>query len=242
MARNVCAVVLAAGKSTRMKSAKSKLLFRIKGKPVIKYVADACLKSGIKSVVPVVGFNAQKIKDVLGNKFEYALQREQLGTGHALLEAKRQLLNNYNGDIILLPGDAPFITPAIIRNLIKQHQKKGSDATILTVIFKNPLPYGRIIRNKQGRVTRIIEEKDASPAERLIKEVSTSHYCFKAEKVLPLLSKIRNNNVKKEYYLTDIIELLYKRGGKIDTIPVRDPLVLFGINTRSDLNKARKST
>ena len=237
---SVTVAILSAGKSTRMQAKKSKLLFKLHGKPVVCHVTDACRNAGIKDIILIVGHNADEIKRATGNKFKYALQDPPLGTGHAVMCARNQLLNDYDGAVVVLTGDAPFITPQVIRNLIQHHEENKAAATLLTTVFENPPPYGRVIRNRQGKVLRIVEDKDASESERAIKEVTTSHYCFDARQVLPLLDKISNHNAKQEYYLTDIVAILAKHKKKIVTLPVENPLLLVGINTRTDLQEAKK--
>ncbi|MFH1228088.1 MAG: NTP transferase domain-containing protein [Planctomycetota bacterium] len=241
--QGIVAVILAAGKSTRMEAKKSKLLFRIHNKPVIQYVANACKKIGLKEIIVVVGFNSVEIKKILGDRFQYALQEPQLGTGHALLQVTKSCaawLNSYKGNLVVLPGDAPFITPVIIKKLINHHNRTGATATLITAVFENPPSYGRVIRNIHGKIMKIIEEKDATPTEKLVREVCTSHYCFNAPKVLSLLPKIKTNNCKKEYYLTDIIEILSKQGEKISALQIKESVALKGINTKTDLYEMRK--
>lgn len=241
MMNDITAVILAAGRSRRMQSKKSKLLFRLHGKPVICHVTGACLKSGIKNIILVIGANAPEIKKAAGPRFKYALQENPAGTGHALIQARNQLLMDYPGDILVMPGDAPFITDTIIKALIRQHRRHHASATLLTTIFDNPPPYGRVLRNRRGNINRIVEEKDATPKEKTVKEVATSHYCFRAPAVLPLLDKISNHNTQREYYLTDIVGILAKSGKKVRALPIKDSMALFGINTKMDLQQAKKT-
>ncbi len=233
------AVILAAGKGTRMKSNINKLLHEISGKPLVKYIADTAVEAGIEKNILVVGKNKNEIKRELGDNFEYAVQNEPLGTGHAFGSAK-SFLKGFTGDVCVLSGDAPFLTAKIIRNLIQKHRKTKSDATIITTIFPETPPYGRIIRDSTGKIIRIVEAKDATLNELKIREVNTSHYCFKADVVLPLLSEIKSKNVQKEYYLTDIIEILAIRKYKIENLQVDDYHVVIGINNREDLSFALK--
>jgi bifunctional UDP-N-acetylglucosamine pyrophosphorylase/glucosamine-1-phosphate N-acetyltransferase len=228
--REVASVILAAGKGTRMKSQKAKVVMQILKKPMVRYVVDACIGAGVKRNIVVVGHQAREVTKAAGEDCEFVVQKEQLGTAHALMQA-RELLKGYAGDVVVLVGDAPLITSKIIGGLIRHHQKTGADATLITAYFENPPPYGRILRDKNGKVIKITEELDADESVKAIKEVNSSHYCFKAEVVLPLLSEIKNDNVKKEYYLTDIVEILNKHGYKVETYQVDDPRLILGINT-----------
>lgn len=228
--REKVGIILAAGKGTRMKSDTVKVTMQISGKPIVKYVVDACIGAGIKRIIVGVGYKAENVIESLGYDFEYVLQKKQLGTGHALMQT-RELLKNFIGDLVVLVGDAPLINSKIIGNLIQHHQETDADATLVSTYFDNPPPYGRVVRDKNNRVIKIVEEFDASPEIKMIKEVNSSHYCFKAEVVLPLLSEIKNDNVKKEYYLTDIVEILTKHGKKVETYSVVDPRFILGINT-----------
>ena len=237
--KNTASVILAAGKGTRMRSSINKLLHEISGKPLVRYVTDTVMEAGIEKNILVIGKNGDEIKKELGNKFKYAIQYKPLGTGHALSTAK-SLLKRFSGDVCVLSGDTPFITPKIVINLIRKHRQTEADATLITTIFPETPPYGRIVRDSTGNIIRIVEAKDASPDELKIKEVNTSHYCFKANVVLPLLSEIKNKNIQKEYYLTDIIEILAARKRRIENLLVDDYHIVFGINTREDLSYALK--
>jgi bifunctional UDP-N-acetylglucosamine pyrophosphorylase/glucosamine-1-phosphate N-acetyltransferase len=185
----------------------------------------------------VIGYEAEMVKKAMGKGIEYVEQREQLGTGHALLCAS-DLLKNFQGNILVLVGDAPFLTGAILKKLIKHHEKKGAAATLMTTRIDPPPAYGRIIRNSKGQVLRIVEDRDATSDEKKITEVNTSHYCFRAGIVLPLLSEITTENNQGEYYLTDIIQLLVEKHHPVEAMVADDPQVLMGINSRVDLSHA----
>jgi bifunctional UDP-N-acetylglucosamine pyrophosphorylase/glucosamine-1-phosphate N-acetyltransferase len=234
--RDTAAVVLAAGKGTRMKTDTAKVLVPLKGEPMVRHVIEACRSAGVGRIILVVGYKAGEVQATLGLEFEYVIQKEQLGTAHALIQA-RDLLRGFDGDLLVLPGDAPFITAGFLDALLAFHRASGADATMASVVWESPPPYGRILRDASGRVIRVVEEWDAGPEVKAVKETCTSHYVFRAGAVLPLLSEIRNDNAKKEYYLTDIVEVLARRGLRVETFPVPDPKLVLGINTVEELEQ-----
>jgi len=233
----VRAVILAAGKGTRMKSDLPKVLHHINGKPIVQYVAEACKKAGILDIYIIIGYCAELVKQALGPDYSYILQQPQLGTGHALQMAA-PCLKDYDGDLIVLVGDSPFITSELLQQLIKKHQKSDAVATFITTVYEKTPPYARIVRNVNGKVIKVIEEKNAPPEIRLIKEVLTSHYCFKSHIVLPLLVEIQKDPEKQEYYLTDIIDILINKNYLIETLQIEDNRLVFGINDPRDFLKA----
>ncbi len=235
--KNSRALILAAGKGTRMKSSLPKMAHDLLGKPLVRYAADACVNAGIESVYVVIGSGAEHVKKALGDGFHYVYQYEQLGTGHAAQQVL-PLLKDFQGDLLILVGDCPFITPEVLRNLVNIHRKRGNAATFLTAVFNEPPPYGRIVRDKSGRILKIVEEKDADETVRAIKEVNTSHYCFKSDIVFPLLSTINNNNAQGEYLLTDIVEILVNEGHKVESLTEKDNRLVLGVNSKEDLEKA----
>ena len=237
--RKLAAVILAAGKSTRMKSELTKLLHPLGGKPLIQWVVDACRNCGISRIILVVGHQAEKIEQTLGETCEYVFQREPLGTGHALMQAERSL-TGYDADLLVLVGDAPFVTPDILREFIAYHQRTGSHVTILTGRLEDPASYGRIVRDEGGRVERIVEAKDAGPQELRINEVNSAIYCFDAPAILPLLHLIDNENAKHEYLLTDVIKIARERNLRVDSFVSPDPNVVRGLNSDEDFELARR--
>ena len=235
------AVILAAGRGTRMKSDLNKVLLPVLGRPIIRYQIDALKEVKVESIIVVIGYQADRIKEELGREVEYVYQREQLGTGHALQQAEEKLKNfGENLDLIVMVGDNPYLKPQNIKRLIDDYRKSGADAAFISGVFESPPPYGRVIRDKQGKVKKIVEEPDASPEQLKIKEVNSSIYCFKASVVFPLLSEIKNDNVKKEYYLTDIIEILASRGFRVEALISSDQKVAKGINTLEELSAAEE--
>lgn len=236
------AVVLAAGKSKRMKSAYSKVVHRILGKEIVNYLLDSIVKVGIKeeNIVVVLGEKAGDVRSAIKRPVRYACQAEQLGTAHALLSA-RQAFENFTGHLLVTVGDNPYITAGELTRLIDLHRRTQSACTFISAIFPStPPPYGRIIRDSQGRVIDVVEEIDAGPEELAIREVNASIYLFHVPTVLPLLPLIDNRNEKGEYYLTDIIKLLHDRGQAIETVRAADPAISIGINTRWELAQAQE--
>ncbi len=235
--QKIGAVILAAGKSTRMKSKTNKMLTLFNGKPLVQHVVNASEQAGLNPVILVIGPEGDGFKNLFGNSVKYAIQEERLGTGHALLQAEPLIPEDLE-HIILLAGDHPFMSAGCIRFLIQNHLSKNAAASLLTVTFDDKTTYGRIVRDQEGKILRIVEHKDASEAERQIKEVNISIYCFTIKKAMPLLRQLQANNVQKEYYLTDIIELLLKNGELVQAIPYPDNKIGLGINHRVDLAKA----
>lgn len=232
---NLHALILAAGKSTRMKSEKSKVIHEILGKPIIEYVVDALSDVPVTNIAVVVGeHNVDDIKEVLGERVEYIIQKEALGTGHAVIVAE-DWLKKRRGDVFVVVGDAPFITAEIMRDLHNLKAQNQFNCTFLTAVYENPPPYGRIVRDEENRVLGIIEEKDASPEQKKIKEVSSSHYCFEIEYLLAALKNLHTKNAQNEYYLTDVIEIFAGQNLKVETMPIKNPVLTFGVNNREDM-------
>lgn len=231
------AVILAAGKGVRMKSDLPKVLHPILDKPMVWYVARACRQAGIRRIILVIGHQSDLVRLTLGPEYEYVEQSQQLGTGHALMMAA-ETLKNYRGDLLVLAGDTPLLTGQILQKLIKAHQKKRAAATLMTANLDPTPAYGRIIRDSSGRIRRIVEERDATRAEKKITEVNTSHYCFHATDVFPLLKQLGAENDQGEYYLTDVIQLLADDGKDVQSLSSDDPSILVGINSRQNLSDA----
>ncbi len=230
------AVILAAGKSKRMKSQVSKIMHDVLGKPIIRYVVEAVQLPAVEEILVVVGpHNHQAVRQVLGDSVRYVIQEQQLGTAHAL-QVCEDALSDFHGQLLVLVGDAPFLTRQVMEQLVTYHRDHPEvAATLLTAIYETPPPYGRVVRDATGQVVRIVEDKDADEEIKKIKEVSTSHYAFDKDTVFPLLKEIRNDNAQGEYYLPDVIGLLIQRGHRVAALPVDDPFTTFGINTRRDL-------
>jgi len=238
---NVTAVVLAAGKGTRMKSELPKVATLLAGKPLVLYVLDHLLLAGVKSQVAVVGYKKQMVEEIVaGRGILLAEQQEQLGTGHAVLCSKTFVPQKAN-QILVACGDAPLIQPTSFRSLINLHNQNQFSASVLTAILPNPTGYGRILRNPlDGTVNSIVEEKDASPAEKNISEVNTGTYIFEASHLWDALNLVGNSNAQGEYYLTDVIHILKKQNKKIGAMAVPNPMESHGINSPADLELAEQ--
>ncbi|HSH24188.1 MAG TPA: bifunctional UDP-N-acetylglucosamine diphosphorylase/glucosamine-1-phosphate N-acetyltransferase GlmU [Massilibacterium sp.] len=233
------AVILAAGQGTRMKSKLYKVLHQVCGKPMVEHVVDQVSGLGCEKIVAIVGFGAEKVKERLGDRVEYAYQEEQLGTGHAVLMAEENLAQ-YDGETLVVCGDTPLITTETMEALLKTHQQRGAKATILTAQMENPTGYGRIIRNKEGFVERIVEEKDATDAEKEVTEINTGTYCFDNRFLFEALQKVGNDNAQGEYYLPDVIEILKNEGETIAAHVTASFEETIGVNDRVALSVAEE--
>lgn len=235
MSKVFAAVIMAAGKSTRMKSALPKAAHLICGKPITRHVVDACLGAGVGSAVVVVGFEAEKVKAALGEDVSYAYQTEQLGTGHACQQALPRMSDDVT-DILVLPGDTPLITPEAIRRLVQAHISEANAATLLTAVLEDGSQYGRVVRDADaGTVLRIVEARDADPETLAIREINTSIYCFDKALLTEKLALIRSDNAQGELYLTDVVGLLNESGKRVGAVVADDPADTLGINNRAEM-------
>ena len=232
-------VILAAGMGTRMKSKMPKVLHKVCGKPLSKWVIDASKAAGADKVCAVVGHKAETVKEVLGDVCEFALQSEQKGTGHAVMQAI-DVIKNSKGEVVILNGDTPLITAETINKAIEYHKNNGNQATVITAILDDATGYGRIVRDNDGSVLKIVEQKDASEEEKKINEVNSGMYVFDAQSLVYALDKITPNNAQGEYYLTDTLEILLSAGKKIGGYAISDNDEIRGINDRVQLNEAEK--
>jgi bifunctional UDP-N-acetylglucosamine pyrophosphorylase/glucosamine-1-phosphate N-acetyltransferase len=234
------ALILAAGKGKRMKSKRSKVLHEIAGKSLIEYVVDALdIKEIARTGVIVSEQNIEEMKEVLGNRVDYIIQEEQLGTANAVLSAENWLYG-FDGKIVVVVGDAPFLNKRTVTRLLTYFEKKEYACLLLSAIYNIPPAYGRVVRNEKGALIKIVEEKDASEEEKKINEVSSSHYCFDKAKLFSALKQVKNENIQGEYYLPDVIEIFIKNDELVEALPVRDPMITFGINNEEDLLMAEK--
>lgn len=230
----VMTIIMAAGKGTRMKSQKSKLVHKIYDKELVRRVVDLAKKVGTDEIVTVVGHLREQVQEVLKDEVKYAYQDELLGTGHAVMQAT-EYLKNKKGKVVILYGDVPILRPETVRNLISKSIKNKECATLLTAIYENPTGYGRIIRDEGGNIKAIVEEKDATSEEKLIKEINSGIYCFDIEELLSALKQIKPNNAQGEYYLTDVIKIMNDKGLKTGAVIVEDNTEILGVNDRAQL-------
>ncbi|MEG0691902.1 MAG: bifunctional UDP-N-acetylglucosamine diphosphorylase/glucosamine-1-phosphate N-acetyltransferase GlmU [Oscillospiraceae bacterium] len=231
---NKCAVILAAGQGTRMKSDNPKVLCEVLFKPMINWVVDACHDAEIESLCAVTGYKGELVKNTLESTVEIAVQDKQLGTGHAVMMAKEFLEKNIDGDVIVLNGDAPFIDVETIQNAYDMHKNQNNAVTVITARLDDPMGYGRIVRNRTG-IERIVEQKDASSNELMINEVNSGAYWFNVRYLLDVLFDVDNSNAQGEYYLPDTIALSLKKGRKVNAYISQNPDVILGANARKDL-------
>lgn len=233
----LAAVILAAGKGTRMKSELPKVLHRVCGKPMIAHVLDVVTEAGAGKIITVVGHRGDDVAAILGDGAKVAIQNEQLGTAHALMQAE-PTLQGFSGLVLVVCGDTPLITGPTLSSLIRQHQDTGAAITVCTAIVENPTGYGRVIRGKDDQVLRIVEQRDASPEELTVREINTGVYCFEARGLFRALSRLKPNNIQGEYYLTDMIDLYVKEGRTVRARVAPDAAEMQGINDRKQLAQA----
>lgn len=239
MEQDIVAVVLAAGKGTRMKSNKSKLVHKIYGKELVKRVVETAKKSDIEEVIAVVGYKREQVQLVLGESVEYAYQEEMLGTGHAVLQAE-EYLKNKHGKVVVLNGDVPIIRPETIKGLVEKSIQNKEYATLLTAIYNNPTGYGRIMRDVGGNIKEIVEEKDATEEQKRIKEINAGIYCFDIQELLKALKELKPDNSQGELYLTDVVKIMNEKGLKTGAVIVEDNTEILGVNDRMQLELLTK--
>ena len=228
------AVVLAAGKGTRMQSELPKVMHTILSETMVEHVLSNLNTIKVDQTVVVVGHGAELVQACLKDSVAYAIQSEQLGTGHAVMQSLPLL--PIEGDSLILYGDTPCIQAETMANLYEVN--KDADLTVLTAIFEDPARYGRIVRNAVGDIEKIVEYKDCTDEQKLIKEINTGIYCVKNKVLHEYLAMIKNDNAAKEYYLTDLIEIGLNHGLNMQAIPVEDVNEVMGVNDRVDLAKA----
>lgn len=231
-------VILAAGLGTRMKSERAKVLHEIGGLPLIKYVSHTARSLNPRKVYVIVGHQAEEVARVvageIGDLAEFVTQKEQRGTGDAVLAAKNKL-GSADSVVVVLSGDVPLLKPETLDALIDSHRAGGAACSILSVRLENPTGYGRIVRDDNDQFSRIVEQKDASPEERQLKEINSGIYCFEARKLFSALERVKPANKQGEYYLTDVPQILLSDGEKINVYLHHDPREVSGVNTRAEL-------
>lgn len=231
-------IILAAGKGTRMKSKLPKVLHKVCGKEMLRHVIDAAKAAGSKREVAVIGSGAELVRQKISG-VEFVVQAEQLGTGHAVLCAKENFSNS-TGTLMILCGDTPLITAELLKKISDAHENSQAAATVLAAQMPDATGYGRIIREDDGTFKKIVEHKDATDAEKNIREVNAGIYCFDVKKLFGVLSSIKNDNAQGEYYLPDALTILKSSGEKISVVTADDYTDTLGINSRRQLAEAEK--
>ncbi|MFJ8268432.1 bifunctional UDP-N-acetylglucosamine diphosphorylase/glucosamine-1-phosphate N-acetyltransferase GlmU [Peribacillus asahii] len=237
--RNRYAIILAAGQGTRMKSKLYKVLHPVCGKPMVQHVVEQVNQLQIEEIVTIIGHGAEQVQKQLGDVCQYALQAEQLGTAHAVMQAE-SVLAKQEGTTLVICGDTPLIKAETMEALVTLHEETGAKATVLTAYTENPDGYGRIIRNANGLVEKIVEHKDASDEERAVKEINTGTYCFDNQALFQALQQVSNDNVQSEYYLPDVIEILKSAQETVTAFQTKDFEETLGVNDRLALSQAEQ--
>lgn len=228
-------LIMAAGKGTRMISNRAKVLHQLCGVPMLRLIYNAAAGLDPDEIIVVIGQDADRVRAALdGLPVRFVLQQEQLGTGHALMMARPEI-EGKEGDLLVLSGDTPRLRTETLRHLVEHHRNHSAPATLLTAIAEHPHAYGRVLRNSKGRIEAIVEEKDATPEQRGIREINAGFYCFQIRQLLQALDKISNRNAQQEYYLTDLIEIQRRQGLSVEALLHENFPELRGINTRSEL-------
>ena len=238
--QEIMAVVLAAGKGTRMKSKNSKLVQKIFGKEIIRRAVDNAKNAGIDRIIAVVGYKKEQVMSVLGDDVEYAEQKEMLGTGHAVMQVTK-FLEGKKGKVLILNGDHPIIRPETLKNLFEVSNERQESATVLTIMHNEEIPYGKIIHDEEGKVVEIVEYKDCNEEQLKIRELNLGMYCFDIEELLKALKELKTDNAQNEYYLTDVVKIMYNKGLKTGSVVVTDTAEVLGINDRMDLQVLTKA-
>lgn len=230
-------MVLAAGQGKRMKSDLPKVLHPVCGVPMLLHVLSAASEVGAKRMVVVLGHGHELVRPLLSAGVEVALQAQQLGSGHALLSGSDVIPE---GSMLVLPGDTPLVTGAALKGLARAHADSGASATVLTMILEDPTGYGRVVRDQDGSVLKIVEHRDASPEELAICEVNTGMYVLPAPETLEILRRAGTDNDQGELYLTDVVEALRTAGARVGASVVADPRLVLGVNSRVELADAER--
>ncbi|MBL7191073.1 NTP transferase domain-containing protein [bacterium] len=230
----MAAVILAAGLGKRMKSDIPKVMHHLSGRPLIDWVVDTAGQCGVDPVIAVVGYKREMVMEHLGDRVRFAAQEQQLGTGHAVEQA-REALEDFEGAVLILSGDVPLLKVSTIDRLRRMHIQGNYTCTLISCIFKDPSGYGRIVRNSEGAVIKIVEHKDANPEELEIREINSGIYLVEKEILFNSLKEITNDNTQGEYYLTDIVGILLQKRFKVGAMIVEDPLEISGVNSVEQL-------
>lgn len=231
------AVILAAGKGTRMRSKLPKVLHKVGGKAMLQHVLDAADAAGAAEKIVIVGHGAELVESMVGEQGKIVLQAEQLGTGHAVMQTK-DALAGFTGTAMILCGDTPLLDGEELKKFYEAHVQSGAAATVLTAFMDNPFGYGRIVRDADGNVQGIVEEKDADAQQKLIKEINTGIYCLECPLMFDVLATLTCDNAQGEYYLTDVLTKLNEAGKKVGGVVTEDSDMVMGINSRRQMAEA----
>ena len=239
--KSLCIVVLAAGKGKRMGNPDlPKVMALLDGKPLIAYVLEQAYALHPSRVVVIIGHHGEMVREYVSEWFPqtaYAWQREQLGTGHAVMQA-REALGDSPCDVLILSGDVPLVTESSIRDFVRQHQSSGSSVSVLSCTMPDPTGYGRIVRSADGTFTAIVEQRDATPEQQAVAEVNSGMYVVDREALFAALAEVGNTNAQNEYYLTDVVGILRNNAHRVSAFPAPDHKELQGINTVAELEQA----
>lgn len=235
-------IILAAGKGTRMKSDLPKVLCQANGRPLIRYVIDALRSAGLERLIAVIGYRGESVQQALADeaRLEFAWQTEQRGTGHAVMMC-RQHLERHQGPVVVVAGDSPLLQPASIERLVEEFTAAQAACVLGTLIHSDPTGLGRIVRDASGRFLRIVEERDATDAERAIREVNMSTYLFDAQALCGALDRLTADNQQQEYYITDVPGILLAQGLTVAAHPVLHPLEALSVNTPEQLSEVEQA-
>jgi len=238
--QDLAVIILAAGKGTRMQSSLAKVLLPLAGHPLLHYVLDLSSKLNPVRTIVVVGHQADQVQEAFADrKVEFVVQHQQLGTGHAAQQARAKL-ENFTGLVLVLCGDMPLIRPDTLLQMVAGHRESGAKCTVLTLKSDGCHDFGRIIRDENGLILKIVEFKDASDVEKKVDEFNSGVYCFDNELFFKALEHVDSNNAQKEYYLTDTIEYLVRKRYPVQATQTHDANEILGINSPDDLNRAEQ--
>lgn len=234
------AIILAAGRGSRMKAkTKNKVAFKLNGQPMVAYTVQHLIQAGIRQIIAVVGFQADSVRQALGDSVTYALQSDQLGTGDAIKSAIPYLGETVKNVLAVYGDDSAFYPPSLFQEMIAKRESSGADLLFLTIHKDDPTGLGRIVRDQAGKILSIVEEKVATEEQKKIQEINTGFYCFEAEFLKQHIGDIKKNPISGEYYLTDMIEIALSHGKKVEALFVKDSSIWHGVNNRSDFARAK---
>jgi bifunctional UDP-N-acetylglucosamine pyrophosphorylase/glucosamine-1-phosphate N-acetyltransferase len=238
--QNTAAIILAAGRGSRMKAkSKNKVAFKLGGQPMIAHTVKHMKEAGIAQIIAVVGYQADSVRQALGTQVSYAIQTEQLGTGDAPKYALPFLSPDIHSVLTVYGDDSAFYPPELFVQMVERKVETKCDVLFLTIRKNDPTGLGRIVRDETGKIIKIVEEKNASDEERRIQEINTGFYCFDKDFLTKYIGEIQKNPLTGEYYLTDMIEIALNHGKKVDAFFVEDDSIWHGVNNRSDFAKAQ---